>query len=155
MKIIYDTVTCSRCDGSGVLEAFRGVHGGVCFKCHGSGNQLTAKGRAAKNRVDEVQKRVCVKTASQVKPGEKIIGSDGKVRTVVSVDVKLGKGNGGSNDPYTHEPVCLNLGVTTIKTQKSGFQSAAHAPVKMAWTSETLKVAADAVAKMSGAKVVA
>lgn len=136
MKIIYDTVTCSRCDGVGRLEAYSGVHGGVCFKCNGSGSVLTPKGRAAKKRVDEVQKRVCVKAASQVRPGEKVVGSDGKVRTVVSVDVKLGKGNGGSNDPYTHEPVCLNLGVT-------------------AWTSETLKVAADAVAKMSGAKVVA
>ncbi len=30
---------CEKCDGKGEIAAFRGVMGGVCFKCNGTGKQ--------------------------------------------------------------------------------------------------------------------
>lgn len=39
------TYTCSRCSGSGRLDVYSNVLGGVCFKCKGSGQQ-TEKPRA-------------------------------------------------------------------------------------------------------------
>lgn len=33
------TYPCSRCSGSGTIQGFSHVVGGVCFKCHGSGRQ--------------------------------------------------------------------------------------------------------------------
>jgi hypothetical protein len=39
---------CEKCEGKGEIAAFRGVMGGVCFKCNGTGEQ--AKKPAAKSQ---------------------------------------------------------------------------------------------------------
>lgn len=153
MKIIYDTVECYRCEGNGRLNAYAHVHGGVCFKCNGTGSTLTPKGRAAKKRVDEVQKRVCMKAASEVKPGDRVYLS-GKFTTVVEVKTTLGRGGVTGNDPESGETLWMQLGNTRLTGKKGSLCVAAHAPVTMGWTPETMAVAAKAVVKMSGAKVV-
>lgn len=33
------TYECSKCGGAGEIQAFKGIMGGVCFKCNGSGKQ--------------------------------------------------------------------------------------------------------------------
>lgn len=153
MKITYETTECSRCGGEGRLVAFSHVYGGQCFKCDGHGNMLTAKGRAAKKRVDAVKKELCVATASSLKAGDQVIFS-GRRRTITSITTKLGRGAGSSNDPYTHEPVRVDLGVTVIRTKSQSLQGPAHMAVEIPWTTEALKVAAKAVSRMSGATVV-
>ena len=35
-------VTCSRCEGYGMIERFGRVEGGICFQCRGSGYTLPA-----------------------------------------------------------------------------------------------------------------
>ncbi len=53
-KITFEKDTCHRCIGTGRLAAYSHVHGGVCFKCNGSGSLYTPASRKAKAIVDEV-----------------------------------------------------------------------------------------------------
>ncbi len=156
MKIQFEQVECSRCGGAGRLVGFSHVYGGVCFGCNGSGKKMTPAGARAFKKVQEVQKRLCVVPASSVQVGQKIKGGDGKFRTVTSVVTKLGKGNGiykqgvEGSESYSESWV---YGQTVISTGKNSYQSAAHASVTVAWTSETIAVAAEAVKNMKGAVV--
>lgn len=45
-RIRYESVTCTRCAGSGHYS-FNQISGTICFKCRGSGAQLTPRGKAA------------------------------------------------------------------------------------------------------------
>jgi len=47
-KLLFENVTCTRCGGTGHYSYCQ-MYGTVCFKCHGDGVTLTAKGRAAQN----------------------------------------------------------------------------------------------------------
>lgn len=158
MKIEFEKSECSRCGGEGRLIGFSHVHGGVCFKCNGKGRVLTRSGAAAYKRVQEVQKRVCTVAASSVKPGDRIQGSDKKFRTVVSVETTLGPGNGKSrygvegSESYVEY---WTFGETIIRTAKNAYSGAAHREVVLAWTNETIAVAAEAVKRMKGASVTA
>lgn len=157
MKIEFEQVECSRCGGAGRLTGFSHVYGGVCFGCNGSGKKMTPAGLRAFKKVQAVQSEMCVVPASSVKVGQKIKGGDGKFRTVVSVDVKFGKGNGVYKQGVAgSESFCESwvFGNTVINTGRNSYQSAAHAPVTVAWTSETIAAAADAVKNMKGAVVV-
>lgn len=156
MKISYQTRDCSRCDGSGRMVGFSHVHGGVCFKCNGTGQVMTAAGKAAFKKVKAVQDKHCTKAASQVVAGDKIKGSDGKFRTVVGVEVKMGKGNGTTRYGVEgSETFCevWNFGQTTISTAKNSYGGPAHRAVTVAWTPETITIAAEAVKNMKGAVI--
>ena len=48
MKIIYETECCSRCSGSGHYS-YNQMTGTRCFKCNGSGTQLTKRGASTKD----------------------------------------------------------------------------------------------------------
>lgn len=157
MKIVFEMQDCSRCGGSGKMPF--ALYGGQCFKCLGTGQTMTAKGRRAYKRLLEVQAEVCTVAASQLKPGDRIINSDRRTVTVVEVKVKLGKGNGGGSkgvkgsDSYMEY---VNFGETVIRT-KSGVGSAgpAHRAVTKAWTTETLTIAAEALKNFKGATIIA
>lgn len=154
-KIVFEKQACSRCGGSGRMPF--SVYGGVCFKCNGKGEMLTRRGAAAFKKVQEVRKQVCTVPASSVKPGMRIVGSDGKARTVVSVETRLGKGNGvGRSGVEGTDSFCevWTYGETLIRTKKNGYSGAAHRSVTLAWTAETLAVAAEAVRRMKGATVI-
>lgn len=45
-RISYESDPCTRCGGSGHYS-FNQVSGTICFKCRGSGAQLTPRGKAA------------------------------------------------------------------------------------------------------------
>ena len=51
MKIVYQKESCSRCNGSGQYSYCQ-MYGSTCFKCAGSGKQLTRAGKAAKKRIE-------------------------------------------------------------------------------------------------------
>lgn len=154
MRIDFEKSTCTRCGGSGQMPF--AAYGGRCFKCNGRGETMTRAGAAAYKRVKKVQQEVCSIPASSVKAGDRIVGSDGKTRTVVSVETRLGKGNGVSKygvegtDSYVET---WTYGETVIRTQKNSYSGAAHRLVLVAWTAETLAVAAKAVERMKGAVV--
>lgn len=157
MKIEFEQVECSRCGGSGRLTGFSHVYGGVCFGCNGKGKKMTAAGRRAFKKVQEVQSRLCVKAASEVRVGERVqLSSGSKFSKVTEVKVSLGKGNGRSKmgvegtESFSESWV---LGNTVIRTTGSSQQGPAHRAVTVAWTSETIAVAAEAVKNMKGAVV--
>jgi hypothetical protein len=51
-KIVYEKTECSRCGGCGHYS-YNQMTGSTCFKCQGSGTQLTRNGRAAMKKVRE------------------------------------------------------------------------------------------------------
>ena len=150
MKIEFQKEECSRCGGSGKMPY--AVYGGVCFKCKGKGQMFSRAGRAAYKRVRAVQEQVCSVPASSLKVGDRIL-AQGRVQVLEEVKVRLGKGNGASLDPISHEPVSLIFGDTALKAKSWSMSGPAHRSVLKAWNSETLAVAAEAVKKMKGATV--
>ena len=72
MKITFDKVTCSRCNGAGRFRAFSHVYGGACFRCGGAGHTLTKKGAAAK----DIYRQAMTITADALEPGMVVMETD-------------------------------------------------------------------------------
>ena len=72
MKIEFDKVTCSRCNGAGRFRAFSHVYGGVCFRCGGGGHTLTKKGAAAQS----IYRQAMTITADALEPGMVVMETD-------------------------------------------------------------------------------
>ena len=72
MKITFDKVTCSRCNGAGRFRAFSHVHGGACFRCGGAGATLTKKGAAAR----DIYRQAMTITADALEPGMVVMDTD-------------------------------------------------------------------------------
>ena len=72
MKITFDKVTCSRCNGAGRFRAFSHVYGGACFRCGGAGHTLTKKGAAAQS----IFRQAMTITADALEPGMVVIETD-------------------------------------------------------------------------------
>ena len=72
MRITFDKVTCSRCNGAGHFNAYSHVYGGVCFRCGGAGATLTKKGAAAK----DIYRQAMTITADALEPGMVVIDTD-------------------------------------------------------------------------------
>ena len=72
MKITFDKVTCSRCNGAGRFRAFSHVYGGVCFRCGGGGHTLTKKGAAAQS----IYRQAMTITADALEPGMVVMETD-------------------------------------------------------------------------------
>lgn len=151
-RLVFEMQDCSRCGGSGKMPF--AVYGGQCFKCHGSGQVMTPKGRRAYKKYLEVREVLCSVAASSLKAGDKIVNSENRVVTVTEVHVRLGKGNGGGSqgvkgsDSYMEY---MTFGETTIHVNKGwGFSGPAHRSVVKAWTSETMAEAADRLKNFKG-----
>lgn len=98
-SIKYDTQPCSRCGGSG-QHSYNSFTGETkCYKCDGSGTQLTKQAKKAREAVVAERKRVMEVSPKTVKVGDAIY-SGGKWRRVTEVriessgdvDFRIGKG---------------------------------------------------------------
>jgi hypothetical protein len=67
IKLPFETVTCSRCGGSGKFS-FNLMHGDMCYGCSGSGVKYTKRGLAAKQFFTESLSKPC----EQVVAGDKV-----------------------------------------------------------------------------------
>lgn len=95
-SIIYQTESCTRCGGCG-RYSWCEMHGDRCFKCNGTGLQLTRAGAKAR---DAVLARIAALTTvpmAQVKVGD-VMREHGKRHTVVKTGL-----DGGS---ITSDGVC-------------------------------------------------
>ena len=68
MKIIYETVRCGRCCGSG-RYSYCAQHGDTCFGCSGKGKVLSRRGKAARENVAELREQLCGVPAGEVTAG--------------------------------------------------------------------------------------
>jgi hypothetical protein len=66
--LLFEHVTCSRCGGSGNYSYCQS-YGTTCFKCRGSGAQLTKRGKAAQAWLNNKR---CI-PASEFKVGDKFL----------------------------------------------------------------------------------
>lgn len=67
IKLPFETVTCSRCGGSGKYS-YNMMHGDMCYGCSGIGVKYTKRGLAAKQFFDELLSKPC----EQVVAGDKV-----------------------------------------------------------------------------------
>lgn len=83
-KTLFESKYCGRCGGSG-RYSFNLMDGDRCFGCHGSGVQLTARGKAAKAFYIESQKM----PVSELKPGmflwDDMMGKVAKFLPILSI----------------------------------------------------------------------
>jgi len=83
--------TCERCKGEGVLSRFSHVCRGICFRCWGTGEDVTGEIKGLSNWLVRARQEF-VRTSRAIKTA-----SDPKVRanlqTELSLIVKAGKSN--------------------------------------------------------------
>jgi hypothetical protein len=70
-KIKFETENCDRCDGTG-MHSYNTMHGRTCFKCKGSGKQLSRSGVAARKAYDAAIERYCTLPGSELQAGDVI-----------------------------------------------------------------------------------
>lgn len=70
-KIKFGTENCERCDGTG-RHSYNPVDGDRCFKCKGSGKQLSRRGRQAREAYDAAIKDYCTLPGSELQAGDVI-----------------------------------------------------------------------------------
>lgn len=87
-KIRYETETCSRCGGTGNYSYCQ-MHGTTCFKCRGTGKQLTKAANKACKAITVFKERYH-RRAADLKPGQVVMlphGMTGKKwKTIESVE---------------------------------------------------------------------
>lgn len=54
MALTFESINCSRCGGSG-KHSWCQQYGDTCFKCHGQGETLTKRGRAAQVHLNSLR----------------------------------------------------------------------------------------------------
>lgn len=155
MKITYALTDCSRCGGSGHYSWCQRF-GDTCFKCQGRGTMISKAGAEAKALVDAWAEEHMTVPASSLVPGQRVILNDRRA-TLAEVQTTLGYGGGKSkigtegSDTYAE---WWTLGKTILRTKAgAGQQGAAHRPVRLAWTGETLQAAAQLLDGHPGATV--
>ena len=109
-------LTCSRCGGSGKLNHFMYVDGGVCFKCQGSGHIIKsgnlykyedALNKIAKYEQKQQQKELAKKALEEKKLCDLLESLPSMVKIVVD------------NKSYEYKDTLKNLGYKWIKEIKS------------------------------------
>lgn len=88
MTYKYETQPCTRCGGSGHYS-YCSAYGTVCFKCSGSGKQLTRAGDKARRKFEEVTRIAWSKPVAEVEVGDRVKShsNDKGWRTVVEPGV--------------------------------------------------------------------
>ncbi len=71
MKFKYESQPCGRCGGTGHYS-FNQVSGTTCFKCNGSGKQLTRAGGAASKKVTAMLDELWNTTVATILPGDMV-----------------------------------------------------------------------------------
>lgn len=98
-KITYEKTECSRCGGCGHYS-YNQMTGSICFKCNGSGKQLTRKGKAALKAITQFfddNYRVAVE---DLVTGCQIRDTDNAWRTVERVEFEGGGRSKTGNGPW-------------------------------------------------------
>jgi hypothetical protein len=113
--IAYETVTCDRCAGSGHYPS--AAWNGVCLKCSGVGNMLTANGRRAFKKYEEYLAANHTKYAIDLEPGDDI-RKQGRWVRVHAIDPTIQKGSvctiGSGDNAVTFSTLNIIL-VTKLK----------------------------------------
>lgn len=150
VKMTFDSETCSRCGGSGTMPF--SAYNGVCLKCNRAGVVLTRNGKTARGKVEAWAEANLTVPASTVEPGQRV-KSGSLSGTVVERTTTLGQGNGRSmrgvegTDTYVET---WTYGQTVIRTKSTSLSMAAHAPIRLGWTRETLTQAAALFGHLKG-----
>ena len=50
-------IKCTKCDGTGTINAFRHVHGGQCFSCGGAGHFVRSEASVSRSRARAAKRR--------------------------------------------------------------------------------------------------
>jgi hypothetical protein len=100
--------TCGRCKGEGVLPQFSHVCRGICFRCWGTGEDVTGDLKGLSNWLVRARQEF-VRTSRAVK-----VASDPKVRAALQTELKLivtaGKSNRKKFDRMVTDQARLRAG---------------------------------------------
>lgn len=119
----FESSSCSRCLGSGQMPY--AVNNGRCFKCGGSGRQLTAKGRSARKAYD------AFRTSQMVPVTDVLAGDRIKIDNVVTgtvLEVLHRPSNGYSTQGEIRTPLpptvefrfsCPNYGIKGVQVSEN------------------------------------
>lgn len=104
INIRYDLEPCSRCGGCGEFS-YCESHGKVCFKCHGTGKQLTRAAKKAKKVLDEKMVRTYTRRVIDLVAGDVIryAGRWVRVIEVPGLNGLVNKSKTG-NGPWVESP---------------------------------------------------
>lgn len=98
MRLVFEQETCTRCGGCG-QHSYCQQWGTVCFKCAGSGRQLTRRGRAASAAYQTWLEETFSRPVEAIKDGDRVL-VDGRYRQVSHTHQS---GSSSRLDPTTHE----------------------------------------------------
>jgi len=137
-KLLFENRTCPRCGGSGEFS-YCSMYGRVCFKCHGDGAILTARGRAANNWLSAKKRKL----AGEIKVGDKIVieGCPGFSRNeIVTVDFVGYRESGHKH--YAKDGVTLlpyfEIDGVNAKGERHGIATFEHHDVRIVLPKERL-----------------
>ena len=129
LVIRYETQTCGRCGGGG-RYSYCTMHGDRCFKCGGSGKQLTRAGAKASAAVEAFRLATYGRAACEVKIGDRAFLPFGWMQADRWQTVT------GSNVSESAAIVDgVRIPLWDIKTAKGGLGTRADAVIKV-WTAE-------------------
>ena len=126
MKFKYESQPCVRCGGTGHYS-FNQVSGTTCFKCNGSGKQLTRAGGAASKKVTAMLDELWITTVATILPGDKVwfnvspvcLGTLMRWATVARVE------QSGSTASYVENGVKVKVPYLNIIVTHKGKESGA------------------------------
>lgn len=150
-RIVYDTETCSRCQGSGYHSRCQ-RWGTTCFKCgripglQGTGLQLTKQARKAQAKIEELHKSLGAVMAGDVKAGD-VLRYDRRRRRVLGVEPGLpSKSRVGDGEWIEHPTI-------HIQFNGLGLCTPVDTPMQRALTTEQFDQVAALAATLKGARV--
>ncbi|MBA9005888.1 hypothetical protein [Thermomonospora cellulosilytica] len=150
--ITFETEPCGRCGGTGRLEQYGHVAGGVCAKCGGSKVQLSRRGRAAHRAYELALDARLGLRADQVEEGQ-VLNEDGRPRCIDQIETET---------TTTGMAITGDLRTVTVirffTRQDNGRYGSAHRPesrVRRYDPQVEAEVAAQIAARYSGATLAA
>jgi hypothetical protein len=129
--IKYETQACTRCGGGGQYSYCQ-MHGSTCFKCGGTGKQLTRRGAKARQAIEAFKATVLTQVpAGQLVAGQRVkLSPTDSFRRVISVQPT----SGGQVVNGTVIPSVM------VETQKIAYGMPVATLVTLAPTAEQLDV---------------
>lgn len=142
-RITFETTECSRCWGSGEYGP-KQVEGGRCFKCKGTGIQLSRAGKAARDRFED-KLNAMLTPYSEVKVGDRIWINI----SIMSLKMAWRTVTDTHADP-------LNEGIWRVETKSQSIGTFMKDNLKVrVWDEAKWEAAVQAVAHLKGATTTA
>lgn len=107
MRIVYDREPCTRCGGCGEYSWCQ-MHGTKCFKCGGSGQQLTKHAKSAKAAVESFFAERFTRDARDLTPGVQI-RDNGRWYRLTSITPEGSDCNAGLDQETGYWVPCMTL----------------------------------------------